>query len=174
MWCLIKATYVSLLKNKQASVCVTLAYYTKIKSPAGWFFSLCLVMGLSLFFHLISDNPPIKKRLFSLLQWPNGAKISISRQNSIFFDDRITICMANQAFFFFFSAVQTGQNRQNGAAEAAPFRGLIHFSTSCPSSASTVTVWPGRAWPARICLLSMVSTVCWIYRRRGRAPYWGS
>ena len=49
-----------------------------------------------------------------------------------------------------------------------------YFMTSSPSTQSTVTVLPVVTSPRRSFLLSMVSTVCCTYRRRGRAPNSGS
>ena len=57
---------------------------------------------------------------------------------------------------------------------AAEFCIVRYRMTSSPFSTSTVIVSPGRMLPARIFFAMSVSTVCWIYRRRGRAPNCGS
>ena len=60
----------------------------------------------------------------------------------------------------------------------AEFRRVSRRHSACktrPSGpASIKTHWPGSTEPSSRRLAKRVSTVCWTYRRRGRAPYWGS
>ena len=60
----------------------------------------------------------------------------------------------------------------------AEFRRVPRPHPACktrPSGpASIKTHWPGSTEPSSRRLAKRVSTVCWTYRRRGRAPYWGS
>ena len=60
----------------------------------------------------------------------------------------------------------------------AEFRRVPRCHPACktrPSGpASIKTHWPGSTEPSSRRLAKRVSTVCWTYRRRGRAPYWGS
>lgn len=51
---------------------------------------------------------------------------------------------------------------------------LCYRTTNSPFCASTVRVESGAASPAMIFRPTRFSTVCWRYRRRGRAPYMGS
>ena len=57
---------------------------------------------------------------------------------------------------------------RHGSRRAALFR--PYSTVSSPSFTSTVTVCPGSTSPAMIFRPTRVSTVCWRYRRRGRAP----
>lgn len=70
-----------------------------------------------------------------------------------------------------------------GGDNSTPRRGLrlggglvfwVYRISSWPSTQSTVTVAPVVTAPSSSFLLSIVSTVCWTYRRRGRAPNSGS
>ena len=54
------------------------------------------------------------------------------------------------------------------------FEDLGYRMTRSPFCTSTVMVSPGRMLPSRIFFAISVSTVCWIYRRSGRAPNCGS
>ena len=68
----------------------------------------------------------------------------------------------------------TGRDNSNPPPQVSPQRGVgfwVYRISSWPFAASTVTVWPGRISPRSRRLESMVSTVCWTYRRRGLAPY---
>ncbi len=60
----------------------------------------------------------------------------------------------------------------------AEFRRVSRRHSACktrPSGpASIKTHWPGSTEPSSRRLAKRVSTVCWTYRRRGRAPYRGS
>lgn len=71
--------------------------------------------------------------------------------------------------------VNTKDDKQNGTImqREGIIRNQIH-RISLPCSTSTVTVLPGRRSPCSSLRLSIVSTVCCTYRRRGRAPNSGS